>query len=607
LLANNDKEECANMDGLRIMVDKKGKLLSRYWYARFTRAGEKRNVRIAPKIEIKGAPPTDANGHIDLKRKGDAAFEKSRKAALAALAKMRKAAKTSGKTKAVKDAETADLVNRYHQARTGKAIESTRLDALWDLWQGLERNYKPTAERMQAAKRTFEKFAEFAGEYCRTNGGKCETLDEITKEIAASWFSALREEYAWGTVRPMWHLMRTSWTRWHIYASTNPFGSVVVRNREASAEKIERRPLSEAELGRLFDVTRENPALHALVVTAACTGMRIGDVCRLKWADIDLRSGLIEATTAKAGVTVTVPIFPQLREVLEELNAKHAVGDSPFVFPWAAAQYDHVNDKGLHDKQTGIIRMVKPYFARAIFPNPEPAPAILADVKPKSIAEVLAEIDHARFSEGKRVRVREVYSRWRNGEKCSAIAAALNIARGQVSDYLKEAERVTGETYRPRINHKRARGKPTARDLMEITRTPRTIGKYSASIFGWHNLRHSFVVLALQNGVPVNDVSRIVGHGDAATTLNNYGNNSKKVVAERTRRQMRDTVLATGKAAPLIEGKTIETPGNKAPAQLPAPTKSAAERLRELKALADEGLITQAEYDTKRTAIVESL
>ena len=114
-------------------------------------------------------------------------------------------------------------------------------------------------------------------------------------------------------------------------------------------------------------------------------------------------------------------------------------------------------------------------------------------------------------------------------------------------------------------------------------------------------------MLALQNKVPVNDVSSIVGHGDAETTLKNYGNNSKNVVAERTQRQMRSTVLSTGKPAPLIEVDAIEAPVNKAPAQLPAPSKSVADRLRELKALADEGLITKSEYATQRKTIIKSV
>ena len=53
-----------------------------------------------------------------------------------------------------------------------------------------------------------------------------------------------------------------------------------------------------------------------------------------------------------------------------------------------------------------------------------------------------------------------------------------------------------------------------------------------------------------------------IGHGDVSTTLNNYGNTSREVVAER---------------------------------------------LRELKALADEGLVTPEEYAEKRKAIIGGL
>ena len=593
------------MDGLKIMTDKTGKLRSRYWYARFTRQGEKRNVRIAPKVEIKGKPPTGADGRIDLKGKGDATFEKSRKAALAALAKMRTAAKTTGKTKAVKDAETADMVNRFHQARTGQTIKSPRLDALADLWRGLAREKVPTAERARAASATFNRFAVFAKGYCKANGGMCATIDDVTTEIAVAWFTNIRDDFAWGTVKDQWHLMRKAWSRWHIYASKNPFENVVVRNGKTDNAKVERRPLTESELARLFDATRENPAIHGLVVAAACTGMRIGDVCRLKWADVDMRGGFIDTVTAKAGVRVTVPIFEPLRKVLRDLHDKHAVGDSPFVFPTWAARYEHVNKKGFPDQRTGIVRMVKPYFARAIFSEPAPIPAVLADAKPKTHKEVLAAIDGARFAAAKKERLREVYTRWRNGEKGVEIAAAMNIARGQVSDYLKDVERLTGETYRPRIERKRVSGRTSARDLIDRTRAPRAIGKHAASLYGWHNLRHTFVVLAFQAGVPANDISRIVGHGDVETTLNNYGNTSREVVAERTRKRMRGTVLATGEAVPMIGGAAVEA---NAPAQLPAPAaKSTADRLRELKALADEGLITPEEYAEKRKAVIGGL
>ncbi len=544
--------------GLKIMKADDGTARP-MWYARFTRNGQKVNVNL--RVPIRGAVPVDANGNFDVNGKSDAAFAKSRAAALVALADMQAAAKTTGDTQAVKDAKTADMVNRYHKARTGKGIKSPRLSNLPSMWIRLERNTTPTAERTRAATATFIRFAKFAKAYCRENGGACATVDEITPEIAAAWFNELKGAYAWGTVLDQWHLMSKSWVRWHIYTNKNPFGNVVVRNSAVANGKVERRPLTECELARLFDVTAENHALHDLVVCAACTGMRIGDVCRLKWADVDLRGGFIDTVTAKAGVRVTLPIFAPLRKVLDERNAKHAVDDSPYVFPVQAAQYDHVNKNGFPDQRTGIVRMVKPYFARAVFAEPEPAPAELADAEPMATPDVLALIDGARFAPAKKERLRDVFTRFRNGEQCAAIAAALNMARGQVSEYLKDVERLTGETYRPRIERKRATGKPTSRDLVERTRAPRAIGKHSASLFGWHNLRHTFVVLALQNGVPVNDVSRIVGHGDVETTLRNYGNTSKEVVAERTRERMRGTVLETGTVRKAIAA-TVDVPAD---------------------------------------------
>ncbi len=535
--------------GLKIMTDGRGGYRDT-WYARFTRNGQKVNVPL--RVPIRGTLPLDADGRIDLAGEGDAAFERSRRAALAALAKMQTAAKTTGKTEAVRQAEDADLVNRYHRARTGKGIESPKLSGLFELWQGLARNYEPTAERKRIAAATFKRFEKFARAHSAEIGGACDTLDEITPELAAAWFEELRKVYAWGTVKDQWHLVSKAWTRWHAYPGRNPFEGVVLRRGEKDGAKVERRPLTEAELARLFEVTEERPALRDLVVCAACTGMRLGDVCNLKWSDIDLRGGVIDCITAKAGVRVTIPIFARLRAVLEEREAKHAVDDSPFVFPGAAAKYNHVNGSGYPDQRTGLVRMVKPYFARAVFVEEEPAPARLKDEKPLEAAAVAKLIDGARFAPGKAERLREVYARYRQGEQCAKIAEGMGIARGQVSNYLKELEGITGEVYRPRVEGMRSRGRaPSAAELMERTRQRRKVGKYSASLLGWHNLRHTFVVLAIQAGVPAEKVRKIVGHGDVETTLDNYFNPTKESEAERVRKQMSGTVLEGGAARQL--------------------------------------------------------
>ena len=641
-------EKCKNRDGrradgLKVLQDGAGVLRSPFWYARFTRNGQK--VDVSLDVRIEGVPPRNEFGRIDLMLTGDAAFENSRNKAADALADMRKAAQTRGKSKAVKDAETADLVNRYHRARTGHAIESPRLDALGELWDALARSRPPTAERSRNAHNVFTRFGTFARRWCGERGTRCATLDEITPELAAAWFDDLRggdpseaekdnrqttrRGYSWGTVKDNWQTMRRAWVRWHVYAGRNPFEGVIVRGSSPGGEKVERRPLTEAELARLFDATRDDAGLHDLTVAAACTGMRIGDVCNMKWDDVDLPGGLIDAVTAKAGVRVTVPVFAPLREVLERRRAVVAVGDSPFVFPAFAEAYNHVNAEGMHDRRTGIFRRIKPYFARVMFDDADETPATDANAGPLPLADGLAAIDAAGFADAKRERVRDIYARFKRGETYADICEALKIAKGQVSDYLRDAEQVTGETLRPGLWK---RGK-SARDLVARTRSRRGVGKNAASLFGWHNLRHTFVVLAIQSGVPAEKVRRIVGHGDVSTTLDNYFNPTRANEAERVRRQMSGTVLATGTAqpfGPVIDAEAADVPAIEAKtgieasdeartckgaeiarrdsAPVPAcPARDAAQRMAEAKKLLDAGFITADEYQAKRAQILAEI
>lgn len=67
-------------------------------------------------------------------------------------------------------------------------------------------------------------------------------------------------------------------------------------------------------------------------------------------------------------------------------------------------------------------------------------------------------------------------------------------------------------------------------------------GYAAASLYGWHSLRATFVVLAVEAGVPLPDVQKIVGHTTAEMTMQ-YFNPTAKHTAERVREQMRGTVL----------------------------------------------------------------
>lgn len=550
---------------LKIMLDDRGRMRAT-WYARLTRKGKKVNVNL--RVPIRGSVPLDAYGRYDRRAKGDAAFEASRAAALAALEKLDKEANTTGDPKAVKVAKAAAHAADYFRACTGVSVKTPPLSKLGEIWEhGMMRAYTPTAARVLAAKATLRRFAEFTKDYCAKHGGVCDRVGDITTEIAAAYFQHIFSQYAWDTVKGQMSLLsgvyafvmgvKSRKVDGAIQCAQNPFSAIIKRNRETANARISRKPLTEAELARLFEVTEENPGIHNLVVCAACTGMRIGDVCNLKWSDVDLTGGFIECVTAKAGVRVTLPIFAPLRRVLDTLAEKHALGDSPFVFPYDAERYNHINARGLPDRRTGIIRGVKPYFARAVFDtDTEPETAELTDTRPLAPEEVGRLIDAAPFLPAKKERLHEVYERFRAGANGKTIAGDMGLAKGQISAYLRELETLTGEKYRP--SSLKPAQRSTQLSLIQRTRVARKVGKFSASVYGWHSLRHTFVVLALQNGVPAADVKTIVGHSDVETTLGNYNNPTKAVVAERVRRQLAGTVLG-GESRSRV-GETIDAP-----------------------------------------------
>ena len=81
--------------------------------------------------------------------------------------------------------------------------------------------------------------------------------------------------------------------------------------------------------------------------------------------------------------------------------------------------------------------------------------------------------------------------------------------------------------------------------LLRRTRKEREVGRHSASLYGWHSLRASFVVAALTAGVPLEVVRRIVGHSTADMTLE-YFNPTKRIMAETVRRRLAGSAIAGG-------------------------------------------------------------
>ena len=111
----------------------------------------------------------------------------------------------------------------------------------------------------------------------------------------------------------------------------NPFSSIPRLKKNAET----REAFSEEELG----VIRDNldDFTQPLFTIAIATALREGDICTLKWSEIDFKRDLIIKQMRKTGNMVEIPIMPPLRLYLLQLHTDSA--ESEYVLPKHAEMY----------------------------------------------------------------------------------------------------------------------------------------------------------------------------------------------------------------------------------------------------------------------------
>ena len=96
-------------------------------------------------------------------------------------------------------------------------------------------------------------------------------------------------------------------------------------------DNLKTEDLTPDQLARLLDVLDKSSDVQAahLMKMALFTGMRRGELFRLKWTDIDFERGFIHLRDPKGGVDQTIPLNDAARAVLE----CHERTGSVYVFP----------------------------------------------------------------------------------------------------------------------------------------------------------------------------------------------------------------------------------------------------------------------------------
>lgn len=487
------------------------------WYAQMRVNGKLKDFPLPVKVE--GIPPASGS----LKDKGDKDFEKSRKAAEEKLKELRGEKKTT-------TAKTE--VHKYiYEEKTGRKYDED-FPPLSELGaRVIEGGGEP--RWMDYVKSIFDRFAVFAGNHGFT------MMIDIDSEFAKKYAKHLIEDehFKWETIKKHLSRLSSAFAEYLPSGYKNPFKGIVKKtkrvNHKIDTEPTKRKPLSDEELAALFVEARKmGEGIYNIAACAANTGMRIKDVCLLKWEDVDLRDGLIRCKTHKTGARVTIPIMNELADVLDGANTDTAGSASEYVFPAMAERYI--------ENQTGIVYDGKLLFARALASldtKPEPAEANAPELTDdEKNARIRAAMDTAKWNAAKRERVRKVYGLYRDGLSYRDIESETGIPRQSISGYFAELERLAGVNFRKGENNGATRLSDKAM-IRKYTREKKSSGKSNLSIYSWHSLRNNFVVRAFAAGVSNISVQRIVGHTTFKQTMD-YCNPTDKISAMEVKLKM---------------------------------------------------------------------
>lgn len=536
-----------------------------HWYGVYREGGKVKTVSLG--VPLRGRPPE--SGYLG--DPGDRDFERSRKRAeeelnrrIAEVKERQVRIRAASKEKGDAIRETREIIER----KTGRKFEDPLLTSLADLY--LFNLGDRSGCHVAMIRSCFANFAAFAAnpnsdaeEGTESKVPKAMTLLEVTPELATAFFRKVATGFAFSTVKRWGNLLTGAFDRIAPIGMHNPFRGARIAavgrsatRRTAAGEKVKvetvihHRPIDRLQLRQLYATAKSDPLLYALTVTAASTGLRIGDCCTLQWKDIDLASKepiIMVETTAKTGAKVAVPIFDyrpgsdfepdlgEFRRVLELALTESAKG-AKYVFPEAAKLYLKVkkskDGREYYPGRDLIYSKGKELFARALFADE-------ADVVPpkdkmpvkRSDKEILDLIASAKnWSEDRKRRVSEVFTLHQRGESYLDIQTATGYAKSTISTDLTAVESLTGV----RVKAREAKRNPV-RDLLKHTRQERAAGKRGASIYSWHSLRGSFVVMMKDNGVPLDTIRLLVGHATTDMTLEYY-NPTQKIAAESARR-----------------------------------------------------------------------
>jgi len=326
----------------------------------------------------------------------------------------------------------------------------------------------------------------------------------------------------------------------------DPWAGVCLR----ADDSVSRRELTLDEVERLYAAaSKEGPQWKLLLMVGIYTGLRLGDCCRLSWDCVNLERQVIQVIPEKTkkhmhGRPVTIPIHPQLMAELQDISSRRG----------AEAQRGEFSDRINKIDRIGTPTPNNPVNpVNYVSNNPIPTP-------PLRLCASARDNTPAGFVNPT---IAEMYlnQNWRLDEYLRKIFTAANITM---------SVRLEGRTRK-------------------------------SVVASFHSLRHTFVSLSANAGVPLPVVQSIVGHCSTAMTRHYYHENLDAL------RSAVASIPVIGEPSP-VPRSPFPDPRSPLPVtRSPARRSSIPVRLARLEQYRTQGLVTEDEYAATRAKILSEI
>ena len=284
------------------------------------------------------------------------------------------------KYEAVETAEELEIQARKRVVKT-QGLDVMKLDDVFGYVMSKPRSRKQTERRLKQKARIYKDFVGFV----KTEFG-IETVNELNKLHAESYINYIRENgkylsgveyqkkdgktytyaqsdklatytlnYFLMVLKEIFNILKGD-----VFVLQNPFEHI---QKLKEVDETSRYDFTGEEIEKIFEYLENDLSVckfcKPLFVTALHTGFREGDICTLKWENVNFEGKYISKILNKTKVRVAIPFLGNFEDYLkEQLKNKD---ESGFVFPELAEKY-RVN-------QTYISRSIKTVLVDAGIDN----------------------------------------------------------------------------------------------------------------------------------------------------------------------------------------------------------------------------------------------